>query len=54
MTSSTLNMDKIAWEAVMSDRILTLSQSFRQGDETKILSGGSHSRRGDNLIEILQ
>jgi hypothetical protein len=47
-------MDKIAWQAVMSDIILALSQSSRQGDETKISSGGSLSWRGDDLIEILQ
>ena len=32
-------MDEIAWQVVVSDRILTLSQSYRQGDETNILSG---------------
>jgi hypothetical protein len=47
-------MDEIAWEAVMSDGILALSQSSRQGDEIEISSGGSRSQRGDNLIEILQ
>jgi hypothetical protein len=31
-----------------------LSQFSRQGDETKILSGGLQSWRGDNLIKILQ
>ena len=38
----------------MSDGILALSQSSRQGDETKISLGESWSRRGDDLIEILQ
>jgi len=34
--------------------ILHLSQPSRQGDETKILSGVSQSRRGVDLIETLQ
>ena len=32
-------MGEIAWQVIMSDQILTLSHSSRQGDETNILSG---------------
>ena len=52
--ADTVDMDEITWQAVMSDGILALSQSSRQGDETKISSGKSRSQRGDDLIEILQ
>ena len=47
-------MDEIAWQAVMSDGILVPSQSSRQGDKIKILSGGSQSQRAVDLIKTLQ
>ena len=38
----------------MSDGILVPSQSSRQGDKIKILSGGSQSQRAVDLIKTLQ
>ena len=44
----------MAQNAATPDEILRLSQPSRQGDETKISSGVSRSRRGVDLIETLQ
>jgi len=44
----------MAQNAATPDENLRLSQSSRQGDETKISSGVSRSRRGVDLIETLQ
>jgi hypothetical protein len=48
-----INIDGMAQETVTPDKFLPSSQLSRQGDETKILSGGSWSQRGVNLIKTL-
>ena len=52
-TNFAINIDGMARNA-STPEILHLSQPSRQGDETKISSGVSQSRRGVDLIETLQ
>ena len=52
--NSTHNTAEMARQKAAPDKILPMSQASRRSDEKKISSGMSQSRRGDELIEIVQ
>src|SRR5882762_7446273 len=52
--NSTCNAGEMAGQRAAPDEILSMSQASRRSDEKKISSGMSQSRRGDELIEIVQ
>jgi hypothetical protein len=51
---ATLNTAEMARQRAAPDEILPMSQASGQSDEQKFSSGVSQSRRGDELIEIVQ